>query len=47
MASPARVELAVRLCPDQPARQPVFAQVLGTAGPVTLVLAVLTVLVAG
>ena len=47
MTSPARIELAVRLCPDPPARRPVFAWTLGTAVPVTLALSVLTVAVAG
>lgn len=47
MSSPARIELAVRLCPDPPARRPVFAQTLGMAIPVILALSVLTVALAG
>lgn len=47
MAAPARVELAVRLCPDPPAHRPVFGKVLGTNAAVIVVLAAVTVLVAG
>lgn len=47
MAAPARVELAVRLCPDPPARRPVFVRVLGTGGVILLVLALTTAVAAG
>lgn len=43
LAAPARIELAVRLCPDQPPRQPVFRQILTTSAGILLVLATLTV----
>lgn len=45
LASPARIELAVRLCPDQPSRQPVFLRVLAASAGILLALAVLTALV--
>lgn len=38
MAAPSRVEMAVRLCPDQPERQPVLRQILGTTTAITVVL---------
>lgn len=42
MASPARVELAVRLCPDQPARQPAFRTILTVNGLIVLGLSAMT-----
>lgn len=47
MASPSRIELAVRLCPDQPDRQPVFRLVLGMCVLLIAALSLLTGLLAG
>ncbi|MGP6173657.1 L-lactate permease [Corynebacterium sp. A21] len=47
LASPSRIELAVRLCPDQPDRQPIFRLVLTVCVALVAVLSVVTVLLAG
>lgn len=47
LASPSRIELAVRLCPDQPDRQPIFRLVLTLCLSLVAVLSVGTVLLAG
>ncbi|QGU06888.1 Glycolate permease GlcA [Corynebacterium occultum] len=46
LASPSRIELAVRLCPDQPERQPVFRLALQVCVALIVILSLLTVLLA-